>query len=116
MASNGKFTATLAISDTPRHGYEIIKLIETRLSGAHAPSPGIVNPTLTLLEEMGFAAVTVEGTRKLYAITEEGKRDLETHRAVRGPGLVAARARACSGRVHSEGSSFRRKGGWNCGQ
>jgi len=69
------------ISDTPRHGYEIIKLIESRMSGAHSPSPGIVYPTLTLLEEMGLAAVTVEGPRKLYTITDEGKRELEANRA-----------------------------------
>ena len=64
------------ISTTPRHGYEIIKLIESQSAGAHSPSPGIVYPTLTMLEEMGLAAVTVDGTRKLYTITEEGRRDL----------------------------------------
>jgi DNA-binding PadR family transcriptional regulator len=69
------------ISDTPRHGYEIIKMIENRTSGAHSPSPGVVYPTLTLLEEMGLAAVTVEATRKLYSITDEGKRELEANRA-----------------------------------
>jgi DNA-binding PadR family transcriptional regulator len=69
------------ISDAPRHGYEIIKMIESRMSGAHSPSPGVVYPTLTMLEEMGLAAVTIEGTRKLYSITEEGKRELEANRA-----------------------------------
>lgn len=68
------------ISETPRHGYEIIKLIEGQSSGAHSPSPGIIYPTLTMLEEMGLAAVAVEGTRKLYSITDEGKRDLEANR------------------------------------
>ena len=69
------------ISDAPRHGYEIIKLIEARMSGSHSPSPGIVYPTLTMLEEMGLAAVKAEGTRKLYTITEEGQRDLAANRA-----------------------------------
>jgi DNA-binding PadR family transcriptional regulator len=69
------------ISDTPRHGYEIIKLIESQSSGAHAPSPGIVYPTLTMLEEMGLASVTAEGTRKTYAITKDGERDLKSNRA-----------------------------------
>ncbi|MDB5327613.1 MAG: Transcriptional regulator YqjI [Phycisphaerales bacterium] len=69
------------ISDTPRHGYEIIKLIESLSAGAHVPSPGIVYPTLTMLEEMGLAVVTAEGTRKLYTITDGGKQELETHRA-----------------------------------
>ena len=69
------------ISDEPRHGYEIIKLIENEMSGAHSPSPGVIYPTLTLLEEMGLAAVTVDGTRKLYAITDQGRHELEANRA-----------------------------------
>ena len=73
------------ISETPRHGYEIIKLIESQSAGTHAPSPGIVYPTLTLLEEMGLATVAVAGTRKLYTITEDGRRDLAQKR-----GLVEA--------------------------
>jgi DNA-binding PadR family transcriptional regulator len=68
------------INDTPRHGYEIIKLIENQMAGAHSPSPGIIYPTLTMLEEMGMAAVTAEGTRKLYSITEQGRRELEANR------------------------------------
>jgi DNA-binding PadR family transcriptional regulator len=56
-------------------------MIESRMSGAHSPSPGVVYPTLTMLEEMGLAAVTIEGTRKLYSITDEGKRELEANRA-----------------------------------
>lgn len=80
-SSDLRYVILYLISDAPRHGYEIIKLIEGRTSGAHSPSPGIVYPTLTLLEEMGLAAVTVEGTRKLYAITDEGRRELEAHRA-----------------------------------
>lgn len=81
-SGNLRYVILHLISDAPRHGYEIIKLIEGRTSGAHAPSPGVVYPTLTLLEEMGLAAVTVEGTRKLYAITDEGRRELEAHRDV----------------------------------
>jgi DNA-binding PadR family transcriptional regulator len=68
------------ITDAPRHGYEIIKLIESASAGAYAPSPGIVYPTLTMLEEMELAAVTAEGTRKLYTITPEGKKDLKANR------------------------------------
>ena len=68
------------ISDAPRHGYEIIKLIEDRMAGAHSPSPGIVYPTLTLLEEMGLAQVAVEGSRKLYSITDPGRQELEANR------------------------------------
>src|ERR1700733_5426471 len=65
------------IAEKPRHGYELIKDIEERLAGAYAPSPGVVYPTLTLLEDMGLAVVTVEpGGRKLYALTDEGRAEL----------------------------------------
>ncbi len=70
------------IAEVPRHGYESIKLIEDKTGGAYSPSPGIVYPTLTLLEEMGFATVAAsEGARKLYAITAEGKAHLDANRA-----------------------------------
>ncbi|MFO1073415.1 MAG: PadR family transcriptional regulator [Geminicoccaceae bacterium] len=62
------------IAQKPRHGYEVIKAIEEDLAGAYSPSPGIVYPTLTMLEEMGQAAQEPgEGGRKLYAITDAGR-------------------------------------------
>ena len=62
----------------PSHGYEIIKAVEERFGGAYAPSPGIVYPTLTLLEEQGLIAVVeTEGPRKLYGLTDEGRAELE---------------------------------------
>ena len=65
------------IAEKPRHGYELIKAIEERLGGAYAPSPGVVYPTLTLLEDMGFATVAAEaGGKKLYSITPEGSAHL----------------------------------------
>jgi DNA-binding PadR family transcriptional regulator len=67
--------------ERPRHGYEIIKDIEDRLGGAYAPSPGVVYPTLTLLEELGYATVTADGAKKLYAPTAEGLAYLEQNRA-----------------------------------
>jgi DNA-binding PadR family transcriptional regulator len=61
------------LSEKPRHGYEIIKAVEEGFGGGYAPSPGIVYPTLTLLEELGYAKVAAEeGGKKLYAITPEG--------------------------------------------
>ncbi len=69
------------IAEKPSYGYEIIKSIEEKLAGAYAPSPGVVYPTLTLLEEEGLAAVTsTEGNRKLYAATEQGKEYLKTNK------------------------------------
>ena len=62
------------IAEKPRHGYEVIKAIEEKLAGAYTPSPGVVYPTLTLLEETGYATVAeAEGNKKLYAITEAGQ-------------------------------------------
>lgn len=78
------------IATSPRHGYEIIKSIEETVGGAYSPSPGVIYPTLTLLEEMGFAEVkSTDGARKLYAVTSEGQAHLDANRA----NLDAARAR-----------------------
>jgi DNA-binding PadR family transcriptional regulator len=61
------------IAEKPRHGYEIIKAIEERAAGAYTPSPGVIYPTLTLLEEQGLiAAAASEGTKRQYEITAEG--------------------------------------------
>ncbi len=65
----------------PRHGYDLIREIETRSSGAYAPSPGIVYPTLALLEEIGqIEARAVEGAKKQFALTEGGKAFLDQNR------------------------------------
>jgi DNA-binding PadR family transcriptional regulator len=69
-----------AIAQQPRHGYEVIQAIEQRSGGAYRPSPGVVYPTLQMLEELGHARVIEQDGRKVYAITEEGTRDLEAHR------------------------------------
>jgi len=60
------------ISERPRHGYEIIKEIEDRVAGTYTPSPGVIYPTLTMLEELGHATITESDGKKLYAITTEG--------------------------------------------
>jgi DNA-binding PadR family transcriptional regulator len=70
----------LLLSEKPRHGYEIIKAVEEHSSGVYTPSPGMVYPALTYLEEMGYAAAAAEGTKKLYSITEEGTAHLSKHR------------------------------------
>jgi len=71
------------IAEAPRHGYELIKEIETRLGGAYAPSPGVVYPTLTLLEELGLVTVatTTDSTKRLYTITPEGTAHLAENQA-----------------------------------
>ncbi len=65
------------IAEAPRHGYELILALETLTSGAYAPSPGVVYPTLTLLQDMGLIAETgTGGARKTYAVTPEGEAHL----------------------------------------
>jgi DNA-binding PadR family transcriptional regulator len=62
------------IAEKPRHGYEVIKALGERVGGDYSPSPGVVYPTLTLLEDMGYATASIDGAnRKLYAITPEGQ-------------------------------------------
>ncbi len=62
------------IADKPSHGYELIKGIESRMGGTYAPSPGVIYPSLALLEDMGAVSVEAEGGKKRYAITAEGRR------------------------------------------
>ncbi len=70
------------ISEQPRHGYEIIKALEEMTGGAYSPSPGVVYPTLTLLQEQGLAeAAEVDGGKKLYSITEAGHEALQADKA-----------------------------------
>ncbi|ESQ80349.1 PadR family transcriptional regulator [Asticcacaulis sp. YBE204] len=62
------------LKEKPSHGYELIKAVEDRLNGAYAPSPGVVYPILTWIEELGYATVeTTDGNRKLYTLTEAGE-------------------------------------------
>jgi len=68
-----------AIAQQPRHGYEIIQFIEERSAGTYRPSPGVVYPTLQMLEELGHTRVEEHEARKVYAITPEGTRDLGEH-------------------------------------
>jgi DNA-binding PadR family transcriptional regulator len=68
------------IAEKPRHGYEIIKALDDLSHGFYVPSPGVVYPSLTYLEEVGHAAVDVEGTRKLYHLTEAGRTHLAENR------------------------------------
>lgn len=68
------------IADEPRHGYDLIRAIEKLTGGEYAPSPGVVYPTLTLLQDMGFIEESaVEGPRKPFQATGEGRAYLEEH-------------------------------------
>ena len=77
-----KLLALALIAEQPRHGYEIIKVIEEKTSGWYSPSPGVVYPTLTYLEEAGYLASESEGSKKLYKITPEGESHLKANRDI----------------------------------
>lgn len=69
-----KYVILKLLEEKPRHGYEIIKELEDRFRGAYAPSPGTVYPTLTMLEDLGYAKATQEeGGKRIYEITPEGR-------------------------------------------
>jgi len=76
-----RLLALALIAEQPRHGYEIIKVLEEKTEGWYAPSPGIVYPTLTYLEEAGYVTVQADGAKRLYTITGEGRAYLESNRA-----------------------------------
>jgi DNA-binding PadR family transcriptional regulator len=69
------------IEKEPRHGYELMRAIEDGMGGSYSPSPGVIYPTLSWLEDMGYARVEADSSRKSYAISEEGKAFLKANRA-----------------------------------
>lgn len=91
------------IAEKPRHGYEIIKAIEEQVAGAYSPSPGVIYPTLTLLEELGYVTVsTGDGAKKLHEITTEGRTFLDANR--RAVDALLARMAETS-RAHGGGTA-----------
>jgi DNA-binding PadR family transcriptional regulator len=79
-AGEMKFVILRLIKEKPRHGYEVIKALEERLSGCYTASPGTVYPTLQLLEDQGFVRVVETEGKKVYHITPEGEAFLEEHK------------------------------------
>ena len=77
-----RLIALSLIAEQPRHGYEIIKLLEEKTSDWYSPSPGIVYPTLTYLEEAGYVTGSTEGSKKLYTITDDGRAYLKSNQDV----------------------------------
>src|SRR5688572_29780965 len=91
------------IADQPRHGYDLIRAIEELTHGSYAPSPGVVYPTLTMLQDMGLIQETeAEGSRKIFAVTPEGETHLE-ERKEEIDGLMA--------RLEEMGDDKRKAGG-----
>jgi DNA-binding PadR family transcriptional regulator len=97
-----RLIALSLIAESPRHGYDIIKALEEKSRGAYSPSPGVVYPTLTFLEEAGYAEAESEGSKRVYTITDAGRAYLDANRehadailaGIERVGRKMARARA----------------------
>lgn len=96
------------IADEPRHGYDLIRQVEEMTGGAYAPSPGVIYPTLTLLDDMGqIEAATSEGSRKLFAVTAAGQAELDANHELVDM-LMARLAAVGEERQRTDGGSVRR--------
>jgi DNA-binding PadR family transcriptional regulator len=72
------------LQERPRHGYDLIRALEERCGGLYTPSAGAVYPTLQMLEDMGAVTSTQQDGRRVYTITDAGRRLLEEHRDIVG--------------------------------
>ncbi|AHI24649.1 transcriptional regulator PadR [Komagataeibacter xylinus E25] len=81
------------ISESPTYGYELIKTIEEKFGGSYTPSPGVIYPTLTWLEEAGYIRPAAEEGRKSYGITPEGETFVASNRSALDE-ILARAARA----------------------
>jgi DNA-binding PadR family transcriptional regulator len=70
----------LLLEEQPAHGYELSRILEERSAGFYTPSPGMVYPALSYLEDIGHASVSQDGNRKLYQIADPGRLYLNAHR------------------------------------
>ncbi|GAB4350980.1 MAG: hypothetical protein Kow0026_07650 [Oricola sp.] len=94
------------VENEPRHGYDLIRQIEDMTAGSYAPSPGVVYPTLTYLEEAGCVRAEEDGNKKLYSITDEGRAYLDENRPMIGrifDKLASIGERMQRRREHQEG-------------
>jgi DNA-binding PadR family transcriptional regulator len=98
-AGDLKIVILKLLSEQPSYGYQLMKTMEERLAGGYTPSAGVIYPTLTMLEEEGLAAATVENNKKVYAVTDEGKEYLRAHEA---------RATELFERIDAAGKNFER--------
>ncbi|MGA7076988.1 MAG: PadR family transcriptional regulator [Halobacteriota archaeon] len=75
-----KYAALMVLQEQPLHGYAIIKAIEEKYG--YPPSPGVVYPTLQMLEDQGYVVMSQQENKKVYTLTDEGQRCLEAHHDV----------------------------------
>jgi len=77
-----KYVILKLLKDKPRHGYEVMKELEEQLHGCYSPSPGTVYPTLQWLEDEGLVVARDVQGKKVYEITDAGRKFLDEHRDV----------------------------------
>jgi len=77
-----KYLLLNALKDRPMHGYEIMKVVNDKYGGSYMPSPGLVYPTLQMLEDLGYVTSNTENGKKIYSITEEGAKFLAERKPV----------------------------------
>lgn len=73
-----KYVVLDLLKEKPRHGYDIIRELEEQSYGLYKPSPGVIYPTLQMLEEMGYTRSTEQEGKRVYSITEEGLKFLDS--------------------------------------
>ncbi|WP_247895374.1 PadR family transcriptional regulator [Azospirillum brasilense] len=96
------------IADEPRHGYDLIRAVEELTGGGYVPSPGVIYPTLSLLEEMGhIAKADAEGARKPFVVTPDGAGQLVQDKDT-VDALFARLATLATRREHTDGAPIRR--------
>jgi DNA-binding PadR family transcriptional regulator len=98
-AGDVKLVILKLLSEEPSYGYQLIKIMEERLAGGYTPSPGVIYPTLTMLEEEGLATSSLENNKKVYSVTAEGKQYLEENKP---------RVEALFERLEEAGKTFER--------
>jgi DNA-binding PadR family transcriptional regulator len=98
-----RYVVLQLIAHKPRHGYEIIKELETITGGSYSPSPGAIYPLLSLLADMGHVDIVKDGNKKLYSVLPEGQAFLDENRAM----VDAYMARLSGSCGAEEGSDLR---------
>jgi DNA-binding PadR family transcriptional regulator len=103
-----RFVVLALLEEQPRHGYELIRAIEELTGGAYVPSPGVIYPTLTLLQDMGrIEEATAAGPRKAFAVTADGTAELEAKKP-EVEALFARLAELAAQRERTDGGPVRR--------
>lgn len=81
-AGDMKYVILRLLRDKPRHGYEVMKELEDQLHGCYSPSPGTIYPTLQWLEDEGLVVGREVEGKRVYEVTDEGRRFLDEHQDV----------------------------------